>query len=76
MFLIAIVLGLAAIAAIGYALIYLAVLWVWAVFGSSCLIAFLVLYAVLGENNSWIAILGAIPFGACMVFLYFKRFSE
>lgn len=71
-FLIAIILGLGILAAIGYVLIYLSLLWMAAVSGTACLIAILVFHAILGDNNMEIVVILGLLSGLGGLFLSIK----
>lgn len=75
-FVIAIILGLGLIAAIGYAIIYATVVIFLGVVGVSSLLAYAVFYAILGEGNAGTAMLLAIPLGIGAAALFFKNLGK
>jgi len=75
-FVIAIILVLAVIAAIGFAIIYAAMVFLLVMVGASCLIAYAVIVTILGDNNAGIALLLAIPVGIGVAALFSKYSRE
>lgn len=69
---IAIILLLIVIAAIGYAIIYAAMVFILVMVGASCLIAYAVIVTLIGDNNTGIAVLLAIPVGIGVAVLVSK----
>ena len=67
----ALILGVVAVLAmIGACLMYVATMLLLAAFGVSAMIAFGVLYAVLGEEHVAMAVLLALPIGLLLVGLF------
>jgi len=62
-FVIAVVLALALVVVIGFAALYIGALVVFALVGFLCLLAFGLLYAVLGEQNISFALVLSVPIG-------------
>lgn len=74
-FLAAILIGLIALAAIGYAIIYATVVFLLAIVCAACLIAYFFLSFLLGDGNTGLAILLSVPLGIGMAVLIVKSFK-
>jgi hypothetical protein len=74
-FLAAILIGLVVIAAIGYAIIYAATVFLLAIVCVASMIAYFLLYFLLGDGNGGLAMLLAIPLGIGIAVLFVKDFK-
>jgi hypothetical protein len=74
-FAVAILAGLVVIAAIGYVIIYAATVLLLAVFGFSCLVAYFLLFFLLGDDHAGMAMILAIPVGIGVAVLFVKDFK-
>ncbi len=74
-FAIAIIIGFVLIAAIGYAIIYAAAVFLLAIVGTASLIAYLLLYFLFGDEHAGLAMLLAIPVGIGVAALFVKDFK-
>lgn len=63
------------LAVIGIGVMYMAAMLILAAFGVSAMVAFAILYAVLGEDHVGIAMLLALPAGLLGVRLFIKDFK-